>query len=47
MSTGYVILMDIKGNKINLKPIPKFNKMERIQARKSWIMSQEIIQNIS
>ena len=47
MSTGYAILMDIEGNKINLKPIPKFSKMERIQARKSWIISQEIIQNIS
>ena len=38
MSTGYAILMDIQGNKINLKPIPKFSKMERIQARKSWII---------
>lgn len=47
MSTGYAILMDIQGNKINLKPIPKFNKMKRIQARKSWITSQEIIRNIS
>lgn len=47
MSTGYAILMDIQGNKINLKPIPKFSKMERIQARKSWIISQETIQNIS
>jgi len=47
MSTGYAILMDIQGNKINLKPIPKFSKMKRIQARKSWIISQEIIQNIS
>lgn len=33
------------GNKIDLKPIPKFDKMERIQARKSWIISQETIQN--
>ena len=47
MSTGYAILMDIKGTKITLKPIPKFSKMERIQARKSWIISQETIQNIS
>ncbi len=46
MSTGYTILMDIAGNKIDLKPIPKFDKMERIQARKSWIISQETIQNI-
>ncbi|EKE06200.1 MAG: hypothetical protein ACD_19C00051G0002 [uncultured bacterium] len=47
MSTGYAILMDSKGAKVTLKPIPKFSKMERIQARKSWIISQEIIQNIS
>jgi hypothetical protein len=45
MSTGYTILMDIAGNKIDLKPIPKFDKMKRIQARKSWIISQETIQN--
>jgi len=44
MSSGYAILMDIAGNKIDLKPIPKFDKMERIQARKSWIISQETIQ---
>jgi hypothetical protein len=43
MSTGYTILMDIAGNKIDLKPIPKFDKMERIQARKSWIIFQETI----
>ena len=47
MSTGYAILMDAKGTKVTLKPIPKFSKMERIQARKSWIISQETIQNIS
>ena len=47
MSTGYAILMDIEGTKITLKPIPKFTKMERTQARRSWIISQEIIQNIS
>lgn len=39
MSTGYTILMDIEGNKIALKPIPKFSKMERIKARKSWIIN--------
>lgn len=47
MSTGYAILMDIKGSKISLKPIPKFSKMERMQARKTWIIFQEIIRNIS
>jgi len=47
MSTGYAILMDNKGAKVTLKPIPKFSKMERVQARKSWIISQETIRNIS
>ncbi|MEA1967798.1 MAG: RRXRR domain-containing protein [Thermodesulfobacteriota bacterium] len=43
MSSGYAILMDIHSNKINLKPIPKFDKMKRISARKSWIISQKTI----
>ncbi len=38
MSSGYAILMDIKGTKQDLKPIPKFSKMIRIGARKSWII---------
>lgn len=45
MSTGYVILSDVLGNKINLKPIPKFIKMKRINGRKSWIIDQKIIVN--
>lgn len=47
MSTGYAILMDINGKKEVLKPIPKFTKMERLSARKSWIIQQETIQNIA
>lgn len=35
MSSGYAILMDIKGTKQVLKPIPKFNKMIRMSARKT------------
>ena len=46
MSTGYAILMDIHVKKVDLKPIPKFCKMERIGARKSWIMQRVTIQNI-
>ena len=46
MSSGYAILMDIGGNKIPLKPIPKFENMERLSARKSWIIQQEIIPNM-
>ena len=37
------LLMDIEGNKIDLKPIPKFNKMKRIQARKSWLVMLDFI----
>ena len=47
MSTGYAILMDSKGIKVTLKPMPKFSKMKRIQARKTWVIFQETIQNIS
>ena len=43
MSTGYAVLMDIGGNKIDLKPIPKFTKMKRIQARKSWLVMSDFI----
>jgi hypothetical protein len=43
MSTGYAILMDIEGNKVEVKPIPKFSKMQRVSARKSWIMIQKTI----
>ena len=39
MGTGYAILMDIEGNRINFKPIPKFSKMKRTSARSSWIMA--------
>ncbi|HLZ61918.1 MAG TPA: RNA-guided endonuclease IscB [Ktedonosporobacter sp.] len=44
MSTGYAILMDLGGNKVELKPIPKFEKMRRVSARASWNMSQKPIQ---
>ena len=37
-STGYAILMGIDNQKIDLKPIPKFVKMKRISARKTWII---------
>ena len=46
MSTGYAILMDIYGKKQELKPIPKFDKMKRTSARKSWIIQAETIRNI-
>ena len=40
MARGYAILMDIHGNKVALKPIPKFDKMKRVSARSSWMMTQ-------
>lgn len=52
MSSGYAILMDIHGNKVNFTDAPKGMKtpklknMKRIASRKSWIMCQETIQNI-
>jgi hypothetical protein len=41
MSAGYAILMDIDGNKVDLKPIPKFERMKRVSARVSWMMIQK------
>ena len=52
ISTGFAILMDIKGNKIDFKDAPKGMKtpkmqnMTRIASRKSWVISQETIANI-
>jgi len=47
MATGYAILMDIHGTKVALKPIPKFEQMERVSARSSWMISQKIMQSCS
>lgn len=47
MSTGYAILMDLTGNKVDLKPIPKLEQMKRVSARTSWIMSQKPMPSIS
>ena len=52
MSSGYAILMDIHGNKIDFKDTPKgmktpkLNNCKRIGSRKSWIIQEEVIQNI-
>ena len=45
MKSGYAKLMNVFGSEIKLSPMAKFNKMERISARKSWIMKEEIIAN--
>lgn len=47
MATGYAILMDSAGNKVDLKPIPKFDKMKRASARRSWIMMQRTMPSFS
>jgi hypothetical protein len=47
MSTGYAILMDSDGNKLALKPIPKFDKMKRVSARSSWMMMQKTMPSCS
>ncbi|MBV9230949.1 MAG: HNH endonuclease [Chloroflexi bacterium] len=41
MATGYAILMDIAGNKVDLKPIPKFEQMQRVSARACWLIQQQ------
>jgi hypothetical protein len=46
MSTGYAILMDIEGHKLDLKPIPKLKALKRIAARNSCLTSQIPIENI-
>lgn len=38
MATGYAIVMNIEGTTVELKPIPKFEKMRRVHARDSWMM---------
>ncbi|HEX4206050.1 MAG TPA: HNH endonuclease, partial [Ktedonobacteraceae bacterium] len=42
MATGYASLMDIHGNKVALKPIPKFEKMKRVSARSSWMIGDNV-----
>ena len=53
MSTGYAILMDIKGKKIDFSNMPKGFKtpkminLKRLEARSSWIIIEEVVtQNI-
>ena len=36
-TAGYATLMDIQGETVSLKPMAKFEKMERKSARKTWI----------
>ena len=41
MSSGYAILMDIEGSRADLKPMPKFERMTRLQARSGWMMWED------
>ena len=53
MSTGFAILMDIEGNKIDFSnapkgmKTPKMENMTRINARKPWIIQENPLQFIS
>lgn len=54
MSTGYAILMDINGNKIDFSTMPKGFKtpkmvnLKRLEARKTWMVtSEEVTPNIA
>jgi hypothetical protein len=47
MATGYAILMNITGDKVDLKPMPKFEKMKRVSARSSWMMRQKTMPHFS
>ena len=47
MSTGYAILMDVSGNKVDVKPIPKFDRMKRVSARSSWMMTHKTMASFS
>jgi len=46
MSSGYAILMDIDGNILKLKPIPKLKNVKRLTARTSSLTHQTRIANI-
>lgn len=41
MSSGYAILTDIEGRKAELKPMPKFELMTRLQARSGWTIAED------
>ena len=46
MTTGYTILMDIDGNKINLKPIPKLNKLKRLSVRSESLTTSKKLEEM-
>lgn len=44
MSSGYAILMNIDGKKVDFKPIPKLSTMIRVGARKTWMVDVKKIE---
>lgn len=38
-SSGYFELMDVKGNKLDFKPLPKIKDLIRLEARRSWLVA--------
>ena len=46
MATGYAILMELDGKKVDLKPIPKFEKMKRVSACSSWMISPKTMPSV-
>ena len=38
-SSGYFELMDVKGNKLDFKPMPKVTDLIRLEARRSWLVA--------
>lgn len=47
MSTGYAVLMDITGKTIDFRPMPKMKLLKRLTARRSCLISQIFIENLS
>ena len=49
MSTGYAILMDIEGNKIDFSAMskgfktPKMVNLKRLEARSSWMITTVVV----
>ena len=49
MSSGYVILMDIEGNKVDFSSMPKgwktpkLSNCKRISARKTWMVDECVV----
>ena len=45
MSSGYMVLCNILGQKLNFRPMPKPSTTKRLTSRKSWIIAELVIQS--